>query len=214
MNHPAAVRPMRTTSIIAMLLGVAALNTGNNALYLLLALTLGAFVASGAFSRHTLSRLRVRLVAPGEVFAGAPLGLRLEVTNLSPIELDLAPEEEEDEEDDEEDLDYDEEDEDEEEDEPPRGLPGQRSRGKPPVDPPRRRGAHAPSFPPGPSGSHSRSLGFGSGGIELLERVSRGNSNVGLGILQNCSQRHDGSRVGASPQSFSGGGSPAGAGRR
>ncbi len=66
------------------LLGVAALNTGNNALYLLLALALGAFVASGAFSRHTLSHLSVRLVAPVEVFAGSPVGLRLELHNGSP----------------------------------------------------------------------------------------------------------------------------------
>ena len=65
------------------LLGLAALNTGNNALYLLLALTLGAFVASGTFSRHTLSRLRVRLVAPGEAFAGAAVGVQLEVSNHS-----------------------------------------------------------------------------------------------------------------------------------
>jgi uncharacterized protein (DUF58 family) len=65
------------------LLGLAALNTGNNALYLLLALTLGAFVASGTFSRHTLSRLSVRLVMPGEAFAGAAVGVQLEVSNRS-----------------------------------------------------------------------------------------------------------------------------------
>ncbi len=65
------------------LVGVAALNTGNNALYLLLALTLGSFVASGAFSRHTLSRLRVRLAAPKEVFAGAAVPLQLTVSNGS-----------------------------------------------------------------------------------------------------------------------------------
>jgi uncharacterized protein (DUF58 family) len=65
------------------LLGVAALNTGNNALYLLLALALGSFVASGAFSRHTLSRLRVRLIAPGEAFAGSAAGVQLEVHNHS-----------------------------------------------------------------------------------------------------------------------------------
>ncbi len=65
------------------LLGVAALNTGNNALYLLLALTLGSFVASGTFSRHTLSRLRVRLLPPSEAFAGAPVALSVEVTNRS-----------------------------------------------------------------------------------------------------------------------------------
>jgi len=64
-------------------LGLAALNTGNNALYLMLSLAMGAFVASGAFSRHTLSRVRVRLSAPPEVFAGAPVALRLVVSNLS-----------------------------------------------------------------------------------------------------------------------------------
>jgi len=68
---------------IVPLVAVAALNTGNNALYLLLALALGAFVASGAFSRHTLSRLRVSLAAPGEVFAGAAVPLQLTVTNGS-----------------------------------------------------------------------------------------------------------------------------------
>ncbi len=65
------------------LVGAAALNTGNNALYLLLALTLGAFVSSGAFSRHTLSRLRVRVAAPREAFAGAVVPLRLTVSNGS-----------------------------------------------------------------------------------------------------------------------------------
>ncbi|MBZ5589229.1 MAG: DUF58 domain-containing protein [Acidobacteriia bacterium] len=69
--------------VVVPLLGVAALNTGNNALYLLLAFTLGSFVASGAFSRHTLSRLRVSLAAPSEVFAGAAVPLRLTVSNGS-----------------------------------------------------------------------------------------------------------------------------------
>lgn len=65
------------------LVGVAALNTGNNALYLLLALTLGSFVASGAFSRHTLSRLRVGVSVPREVFAGAVVPLQLTLSNGS-----------------------------------------------------------------------------------------------------------------------------------
>ncbi len=65
------------------LLGVAALNTGNNALYLLLSLTLGAFVASGAFSRHTLSRLRVTVSAPREAFAGAVVPLQVSLANAS-----------------------------------------------------------------------------------------------------------------------------------
>ena len=65
------------------LLGVAALNTGNNALYLLLSLTLGSFVASGAFSRHTLRHLEIRLQAPPEAFAGAPIGVQVEARNRS-----------------------------------------------------------------------------------------------------------------------------------
>ncbi len=64
-------------------LGVAALNTGNNALYLLLSLALGSFVASGTFSRHTLRRIRVALSPPREAFAGAAVELELEVTNTS-----------------------------------------------------------------------------------------------------------------------------------
>lgn len=65
-------------------IGVAALNTGNNALYLMLSLAMGAFVASGALSRHTLKHVSVRLQPPGEVFAAAPVHLRATVSNSSP----------------------------------------------------------------------------------------------------------------------------------
>lgn len=65
-------------------LAVAALNTGNNALYLLLSLTMGVFVASGSLSRHTLRHLTARLVPPAEVFAGAPVPVVIEVRNSSP----------------------------------------------------------------------------------------------------------------------------------
>lgn len=65
------------------LLGVAALNTGNNALYLLLSLSLGVFVASGWVSRHTLRHLSVRVAAPPEAFCGAPVQLELTVRNGS-----------------------------------------------------------------------------------------------------------------------------------
>jgi len=66
------------------LLAAAALNTGNNALYLLLSLAMGAFVASGSLSRHTLRHLSARVVAPPEAFAGAPVALTVEVHNGSP----------------------------------------------------------------------------------------------------------------------------------
>lgn len=65
-------------------IGVAALNTGNNALYLVLSLALGAFVASGALSRHTLKHVSVELEPPGEVFAAAPVHLRARLSNSSP----------------------------------------------------------------------------------------------------------------------------------
>jgi uncharacterized protein (DUF58 family) len=65
------------------LLGVAALNTGNNALYLLLSLSLGVFVASGWVSRHTLRHLTVRADVPSEIFCGAPVQLELTVRNGS-----------------------------------------------------------------------------------------------------------------------------------
>jgi uncharacterized protein (DUF58 family) len=70
--------------LVAMpLLGVAALNTGNNALYLLVSLLLGVFAASGVLSRHTLKHLRVALQPMGDVFAGSPVRLRLWVGNGS-----------------------------------------------------------------------------------------------------------------------------------
>lgn len=64
-------------------LGVAALNTGNNALYLLVSLLLGTFAASGVLSRHGLRNLRVELASPGDVFAASPTRLRLRVENHS-----------------------------------------------------------------------------------------------------------------------------------
>ncbi|MFH1177625.1 MAG: DUF58 domain-containing protein [Acidobacteriota bacterium] len=67
------------------LLAVAALNTGNNALYLLLAMTLGVFVAAGALSRHTLKHLRATVVSPAEVYAGAPVAVQVTVRNGSPL---------------------------------------------------------------------------------------------------------------------------------
>lgn len=65
-------------------LGLAALNTGNNALYMLLALSLGAFVASGVLSRHTLAHLRAQVHLPAEVWAGAACPVHLRVSNGSP----------------------------------------------------------------------------------------------------------------------------------
>lgn len=70
--------------VAAPVLAAAALNTGNNALYLLLSLAMGAFVASGSLSRHTLRHLTAMVAPPAETFAGAPVHLTVEVRNSSP----------------------------------------------------------------------------------------------------------------------------------
>jgi uncharacterized protein (DUF58 family) len=68
---------------VAPIVGVAALNTGNNSLYLLLALGLGAFAAAGIVSRHVLGHIRVAARCPGEVFAGGPAAVILRIANDS-----------------------------------------------------------------------------------------------------------------------------------
>ena len=53
-------------------LGLAALNTGNNLVYLLCSLLLALIAVSGILSEQTLWGLRVRPVLPGEAYAGTP----------------------------------------------------------------------------------------------------------------------------------------------
>jgi uncharacterized protein (DUF58 family) len=53
-------------------LGFAAINTGNNLLYLLLSMLLGTIVVSGILSEQCLRRLRLYRAAPREIFAGTP----------------------------------------------------------------------------------------------------------------------------------------------
>ena len=53
-------------------LGFAALNTGNNLLYLLLSMLLGTIMVSGILSEQSLRRLRLSRAAPREIFAGRP----------------------------------------------------------------------------------------------------------------------------------------------
>ena len=79
-----ATRAFWVFLLAAPVLAVAALNTGNNALYLLLSLALGAFVASGVLSRHTLRCLRASVRVSGDAYAGAPVALQVEVRNASP----------------------------------------------------------------------------------------------------------------------------------
>jgi len=53
-------------------LGVAAINTGNNLLYLLVSLLLSLIVVSGVLSEQSMRGLRLEAEAPEEIFAHAP----------------------------------------------------------------------------------------------------------------------------------------------
>jgi uncharacterized protein (DUF58 family) len=53
-------------------LGVAAINTGNNLLYLLVSLLLSIIVVSGVLSEQTMRGLRVVAAEPEEIYAGRP----------------------------------------------------------------------------------------------------------------------------------------------
>lgn len=68
---------------VVLVLGVAALNTGNNALYLLLSFLLAVAVASWLLSLYTLRHLTVEAQPAGELFASSPARLRLSIENTS-----------------------------------------------------------------------------------------------------------------------------------
>ena len=61
--------------------GLAAVNTGNNLLYLVLGLMLSLLLVSGALSDVALWKLRFRRRLPRRLFAGAPALVELAVTN-------------------------------------------------------------------------------------------------------------------------------------
>ena len=61
--------------------GLAALNTGNNLMYMVLALLLSFLVLSGVLSESALRGIRVRRRTPGELFAERTTHLAIEITN-------------------------------------------------------------------------------------------------------------------------------------
>jgi uncharacterized protein (DUF58 family) len=62
-------------------IGLAAINTGNNLFYLLLAMMLSLIVISGLLSEHCLRRLEFHRHVPGLIIANEPTNLTLSVTN-------------------------------------------------------------------------------------------------------------------------------------
>lgn len=63
------------------LLTIAALNTGNNLLFMILALLLAGLLLSGLVSRAILSRLELELKLPDHVFSRQPVVARLTIKN-------------------------------------------------------------------------------------------------------------------------------------
>ncbi len=66
-----------------LVLGFAAVNTGNNALMALLGFLLASYVVSGAWSRQVLASVSVRARISGDVFAGRPVPVEVELENRS-----------------------------------------------------------------------------------------------------------------------------------
>ncbi len=69
--------------LVAITLGVgfAAINTGNNLLYLVLGMLLAMIIVSGVLSEQTLRGLRVRRELPRQVFAGRPFLTGIALSN-------------------------------------------------------------------------------------------------------------------------------------
>jgi uncharacterized protein (DUF58 family) len=74
-----------TFVIFTVVIGFAALNTGNNALYIALTFLLGTLLLSGIASKGGLKHLTVELTNVDQPWAGRPSGASLRLTNRSRI---------------------------------------------------------------------------------------------------------------------------------
>lgn len=68
--------------LITILLAVAAVNTGNNLLFLILAVLLAGMLVSGIVSKMVIGGLRIDWTAPEHIFAGEAAPAALEIRNL------------------------------------------------------------------------------------------------------------------------------------
>ncbi len=66
---------------LLLIIGIAAINTGNNLLYLVLAALLSLIISSGILSESTLRRLKVTRTLPARVFKGTPAQFKLRIEN-------------------------------------------------------------------------------------------------------------------------------------
>jgi len=81
---PRRIRPTRSGlgfMGLSLAIGFAALNTGNNLLYLVLGMMLSLLSISGVLSELSVQRLQVRRVVPPELVAGADMPVQLVIEN-------------------------------------------------------------------------------------------------------------------------------------
>lgn len=66
---------------ILFFIGIAAINTGNNLLYLVVATLLSMIIVSGIISESTLRAITVKRVIPRHIFKGSPVYITLDIKN-------------------------------------------------------------------------------------------------------------------------------------
>ncbi len=71
--------------LVILVIAIASLNTGNNLLFLILAIMLAAIVGSGILSRMVLSGIKLEMSLPPHIFAGQPIVCRLHLQNSKKI---------------------------------------------------------------------------------------------------------------------------------
>ncbi|MCL2815751.1 MAG: DUF58 domain-containing protein, partial [Oscillospiraceae bacterium] len=76
--------------VFVLLVSLAAVSAGNNALYALLAIMLSAVVVSSIISRNTLKQLSLTLQTPDRIFAGKTVITRVALTNTKRLFPSLA----------------------------------------------------------------------------------------------------------------------------
>jgi uncharacterized protein (DUF58 family) len=74
-------REGRTFVALTIGIGFAAINTGNNLLYLLLGWMMSSIIASGILSEQVLRRLKISRAAPPHLYAGRPFLMEVSVDN-------------------------------------------------------------------------------------------------------------------------------------
>ena len=82
---PEGIRPTKAGLwfvVFALVVGLAGTNTGNNGLYMVLAVMLSMLGVSGILSRNNVRALRVILEPPGELFAETPAAFAVTIENL------------------------------------------------------------------------------------------------------------------------------------